>query len=58
MNHLRNQLIQHELDSFAALESLEYDRTNAMLEVVADESAYEMTASLGCLLGYEGIRLE
>lgn len=58
LKHYQNQFVQHRLDRFAALELLEYGRTNRMPEIIQDGRGYEQIAPMERLLRFEGIRLE
>lgn len=57
LKHYRNQFVQSRLDRFAALELLEYGRTNTMPEIIDDDRGYELIAPMERLLRYEGIGL-
>ena len=57
LKHYRNQFVQSRLDRFAALELLEYGKTNRMPEIVEDDRGYEMIAPMERLLRFEGIHL-
>ena len=57
LKHYRNQFVQSRLDRFAALELLEYGRSNRMPEIIEDSRGYELIAPMERLLRYEGIHL-
>ena len=57
LKHYRNQFVQSRLDRFAALELLEYGKTNKTPEVIDDARGYELIKPMERLLRYEGISL-
>ena len=57
LKHYRNQFVQSRLDRFAALELLEYGKTNQLPEIIQDDRGYELIAPMERLLRYEGIKL-
>ena len=57
LKHYRNQFVQSRLDRFAALELLEYGKTNTMPEIIENERCYDLIEPMERLLRYEGIHL-